>query len=69
MVINSDYYMIGDIDGDGGVGANDSNMMKRIIANKISPVDAADLDNDKNITPFDSSCLKKLITGTWTPAE
>jgi len=59
----------GDLDGDGAVGAVDSNLMKRIVAGTLtvddneSVVRAADVDGDGVIGAVDANLIKRTIAG------
>ncbi len=67
LTINSAYYQIGDLNGDGTVNALDSNIMKRISVGNMPSVDACDIDGNGTFNNIDSNYLSRLAGGTWVP--
>ena len=59
--------MKGDLDNNGEINSMDSNILKRIIASKITPTEihliAGDVDGDGEITSLDSNYLARMLTG------
>lgn len=66
VTLNSEYEAAepaieGDVNGDGFVNTEDSNMLKQMLIGKIEVLPAADLDGDGKVTTKDAFKLKKLI--------
>ena len=63
-------YALGDLNGDGGVDAKDSNMLLQIIAGAVSPTDiqktTGDINGDGEINAKDSNLIKRIISGALT---
>lgn len=61
-------YSLGDLNGDGGVDAKDSNMLLQIIAGAVSPTDiqktTGDINGDGEINAKDSNLMKRIISGS-----
>ena len=67
--IHADTYSIGDVDGNGKVGANDYILIKKHIL-KLStltgnPLKRADVNNDNTVSSADYIIVKKIILGTY----
>jgi hypothetical protein len=61
-------YSLGDLNGDEGVDAKDSNMLLQIIAGAVSPTDiqktTGDINGDGEINAKDSNLMKRIISGS-----
>lgn len=69
ITIESSYYMIGDVNGDGTLNAMDSNTMKRMVVGTMAAVTECDVNGDGEFNSIDSNFLARLLASVWTPTK
>ena len=67
VTIDSTYYLIGDLNGDGKVNVTDANLIKKMITGAAELLPAADINLDNKVNAQDANNLKAMVLGKFTP--
>ncbi len=67
VTVDSTYYLIGDLNGDGKVNVTDANLIKKMITGATDLLPAADINLDNKVNAQDANNLKAMVLGKFTP--
>ena len=69
IVLEKEYLVIGDVNGDGSVNAIDLNLMRRAMVGLYHKTAGMDINKDDNLNSIDLNLFRRMLVGLYAPAK
>ncbi len=69
IVLEKEYLIIGDFNGDGDVNAIDLNLMRRALIGLYNKTASMDINKDDNLNAVDLNLFRRMLIGLYAPTK
>ena len=69
IVLEKEYLIIGDFNGDGDVNAIDLNLMRRALIGLYNKTASMDVNKDDELNAIDLNLFRRMLIGLYAPTK
>ena len=69
IVLEKNYIVIGDANGDGRINSSDVNLMRRVMVGLYSRTPNMDINYDDRLNSTDVNLIRRMLVGLYAPAK